>query len=463
MMCRRFSAVRRRSSSLTLVDLAETVDQAVERENHNIKVEEESLFSSKEIINNSNDDQFDRKNGPVLQDIQQSYIYSGGDLVLQLVELICVRNGLFEVALWDELLSFVGWLECDGLSGLVGILQSRISHKCFKLKQPISTNIYSDLRMDNIVDEENMANKKSLCSSRYLSIFGIENINRIKALEVQSDIASSNDLCAILSQSKTLSNLQLFVLPNEHEQEESEKLLEDNNDILSSIHVKCKPRYLNLDSSLVLADTLQTAARFLQSLHLEGLGISPDMITLLASTLTRNTHMQLKRLNLGNNWLGSKSVQILCKALKSNTTLEELFLQENVIGPQGGKHLADMLTYTSTNTNEVTSASSSTSNTLSLRVLCLDCNLIGTEGANALVESMLVNSSLQRLCVSDNDISFPKIRTSIKKMLEKNTVLQEIDVSMNMDMPDQHNASVGVHATECEYLQWAFESSRILL
>jgi NLR family CARD domain-containing protein 3 len=61
----------------------------------------------------------------------------------------------------------------------------------------------------------------------------------------------------------------------------------------------------------------------------------------LASGLVDNSSLRL--LNLSFNKLGSKGVMLICESLRSNTTLQSLFLDANNVENDGAYAIADLL------------------------------------------------------------------------------------------------------------------------
>ena len=140
--------------------------------------------------------------------------------------------------------------------------------------------------------------------------------------------------------------------------------------------------------------------------------------TTLAAEPLKNlleTDTQLRRLNLAQNELDVEAAQMLCKALKENSTLEELSLSGNKLGSSGGLALADLLQQSSSG----------------LKHLALnDCELT-TESLVALATVLQANDKLESLHVarSMNAPLMEEATSHFSRMLKVNSTLIELDLS----------------------------------
>ena len=116
----------------------------------------------------------------------------------------------------------------------------------------------------------------------------------------------------------------------------------------------------------------------------------------------------LAELNLGDNQLGPEGTMTLIQPLLSaNTSLTYLSLENNRIAPKGAKHLAQLLR-----------------NNKTILELNLSHNDIGARGIKTLAKGMDSNTALQRLHLSHNHLGAPGIRqlTSVLKKNQRHAV-----------------------------------------
>jgi len=155
-----------------------------------------------------------------------------------------------------------------------------------------------------------------------------------------------------------------------------ERLLEK----LNSLNVWCKVIKLdiikcNLDvGARAIADALRVNST-LHALSLENNDIGDDSARAIADALRVNSILQ--SLNLKLNYIGDDSARAIADALRVNSTLHALSLENNDIGDDGALAIAETLRVNST-----------------LKELDLLDNGIGADGARAIAEALLVNSTL---------------------------------------------------------------------
>jgi len=130
----------------------------------------------------------------------------------------------------------------------------------------------------------------------------------------------------------------------------------------------------------------------------------------------------LKVLNLNNNRIGSKGVQLICEALKDHSKLESLFLDDNGIDSDGAHSICKLLS--------VTGDSSSLDLVSNLKELHVAHNRMASAGGLSLILETLSksNKSLKFLDISFNLIDIGALRP-LRLMLERNTTLQYLTVS----------------------------------
>ena len=131
----------------------------------------------------------------------------------------------------------------------------------------------------------------------------------------------------------------------------------------------------------------------------------------LAAVLEANT--TLTNLDLADNSIGPAGAESLATALKTNTTLTNLDLQGNNIGPAGAESLATALKTNTTLTN-----------------LDLSSNNIGPDGAESLAKALKTNTALTNLYLSGNNVG-PAGAESLATVLKTNTTLTNLHLSGN--------------------------------
>lgn len=129
------------------------------------------------------------------------------------------------------------------------------------------------------------------------------------------------------------------------------------------------------------------------------------------ATMVLPHHRSLKILYLCYNDL--TDVSGIAAALKSNDSLEELYLHNNCLTCPSAEQLAGML-----QTNQ------------SLRSLHLGYNHIQNKGCTALAKSLVSNTSLRILGLDHNRITTVG-SSAMENALQYNFVIQQIDLSMN--------------------------------
>ena len=121
---------------------------------------------------------------------------------------------------------------------------------------------------------------------------------------------------------------------------------------------------------------------FLTKLYMEGNQIGNDGIMTLSKVLSNNNnnnnnnnnhYCQLKELYLGDNQIGPQGATILANALSTNKTLIKLYLEGNQIGPTGAMAFIDIL---------------ETKQNTTLQNLYVDNNYLGKEIATRLAKAL---------------------------------------------------------------------------
>ena len=164
-------------------------------------------------------------------------------------------------------------------------------------------------------------------------------------------------------------------------------------------------------AAAVLAAVLETNTT-LTNLDLQGNNIGPTGAESLSTALKTNT--TLTHLDLSSNNIGPGGAVSLATALKTNTTLTNLDLRSNNIGPFDAESLATALKTNTTLTN-----------------LCLSYgNNIGPAGAESLAEALKTNTTLTDLDLSGNNIG-PGDAVSLATALKTNTTLTNLNLRRN--------------------------------
>ena len=168
-------------------------------------------------------------------------------------------------------------------------------------------------------------------------------------------------------------------------------------------------------------------------------GIDDASAAVLAAVLEANT--TLTNLNLFNNNLGPAGAESLATALKTNTTLTNLNLSLNNIGPAGAESLATALKTNKTLTDlylagnnlgpaGAESFARALKTNTTLRNLNLSSNNLGPAGAELPARALKRNKTLTNLYLADNSIG-PAGAESLAIALKINTTLTNLNLSRN--------------------------------
>ena len=167
----------------------------------------------------------------------------------------------------------------------------------------------------------------------------------------------------------------------------------------------------NSYSHIDLARTFGTCLK-VQRVQPGNLGVIDDAAAaVFAAVLEANT--TLTNLFLFHNNIGPAGAESFATALKTNTTLTHLHLFHNNIRPAGAESFATALKTNTTLTN-----------------LHLFHNNIGPAGAESLATALKTNTTLTNLYLSDNDIG-PAGAESLATALKRNTTVTHLYLSHN--------------------------------
>ncbi|CAF3674452.1 unnamed protein product [Rotaria socialis] len=133
------------------------------------------------------------------------------------------------------------------------------------------------------------------------------------------------------------------------------------------------------------------------------------------------THKRCTELHLQRNIIKPKGVSTIALALKSNTTLQKLWLDNNCVSDIGVGALAKILSC----------------NHSSLTMLGLNANAITDEGAKCLANMLKTNTKLIFLRLSNNAISDQGVQLLADALSRHNKTLESIDISSNKFVTDR--------------------------
>ncbi len=165
-------------------------------------------------------------------------------------------------------------------------------------------------------------------------------------------------------------------------------------------------------------------ANVIQKLHMSSNPIGDDGVLAIADYIQYQSHSRITSLWLMATHMSDAGESALTKALLFNPTMEELYLQDNCIGPAGATAMASWLS-----TDTV------------LRVLNLHKNTLGNAGLVTLIQKGLIqneSSRLEQFIVSANGIG-NDAAVVMGAYLGWNPTLRMLDLSMN------HIGDAGLH------------------
>ncbi|KAJ1480930.1 hypothetical protein T484DRAFT_1809197 [Baffinella frigidus] len=172
-----------------------------------------------------------------------------------------------------------------------------------------------------------------------------------------------------------------------------------------------------LDAQLLERNALRDAARRLQTLVLEDCTLKDGGVKILAEGLSRRLGgrdvCRLLCLSLTNNYIHADGAASLAQAVSVNTTLTELHLDWNPLGPVGVSHLADALRKNK-----------------ALRSLNLEASDARDTGARSMGAALPLNSTLTTLILDTCNISHEG-GTAIADGLRSNQTLASLSLSGN--------------------------------
>ena len=217
------------------------------------------------------------------------------------------------------------------------------------------------------------------------------------------DDADFESLAAALGKNATLTSLDLTHNELSHA---------GVNSLAAALETNRSLKDLNLSwNNLFPADVESLAASLTRNAALTKLDLSFNRLG--DSTLLFKKKTSLKELDLRGNYLGPAATESIVAALTTNTTLTCLDLSVNNLGPSGAASLATAL---KTNTT--------------LTKLYLSDNNLGFSGAESLAAALKTNSTVTELNLSNNNLGFGGAE-SLADALKTNTTLTKLNLQFN--------------------------------
>lgn len=166
------------------------------------------------------------------------------------------------------------------------------------------------------------------------------------------------------------------------------------------ISLSLRDRNVGVERVCYLGGVLQGNTT-LKELDLSANKLGPESVNALVHILNTT---QITSINLADNTIGDEGVLVLAEALRGNTTLKHLDLSANNLGPAGAGAIAQML------------------NTTKLENIALEGNEIGSEGLHYLAEALKTNTRVQHIFVGSQGEELPQLEAE----LEMNRLLGDI-------------------------------------
>jgi len=255
----------------------------------------------------------------------------------------------------------------------------------------------------------------------------LETNSSLETLDIDDSTVGNPGVEALASVLKTNSSIRDFTLSRHIRVGYSgikalASALKTNETLLRVVFDKMSIRFA---SALELGKVLQFNSSITE-LVLSYCKINNLSLCKLAEALKGNT--SLKSLNLYHNKFGPTGVKALFDALKDNTTLEELNLKENYLGCSGGRVIADGLNKTSIKTLDIgycfigdagaTALAEALKVNTTLTSLMIDNNKYSYVSLSSLLETLTVNRTLKCLYANyfikyNNDTVMSTINSNI--------------------------------------------------
>jgi Ran GTPase-activating protein (RanGAP) involved in mRNA processing and transport len=167
--------------------------------------------------------------------------------------------------------------------------------------------------------------------------------------------------------------------------------------------------------------------------------IFDEAAKLISDAIRTNTSLTV--INLNNNKISAEGANYLSDALKKNTTLNEIKLDTNYISNKGSKYISDTLktntnfTFISLNHNKITDdgvkfISCALKTNTTLKRIDLENNYISDEGVKYISDALKTNTTLTRINLDTNYIS-DEGALHLSDALKTNTTLTVINLNNN--------------------------------
>lgn len=192
-----------------------------------------------------------------------------------------------------------------------------------------------------------------------------------------------------------------------------------NNDP-TLISVSCYKDHLGVKGALLLADALKHNT-ILKRLHVDNNELGDEGIHALADALTKNT--TLLELNVSSNHLTDVGAHYLANALTKNTTLTRLNVSFNDFSNQAfadALRCNTTLTHLDISNNDISSdgalaLADALKHNTTLSHLHIEYNNIGGVGTRALAEALKHNTTLRLICIHHNYMEWYKLQDVLEQ------------------------------------------------
>ena len=235
----------------------------------------------------------------------------------------------------------------------------------------------------------------------------IKNNSRLKELYLSSNDFKSS-VSAILRALKENSRLNVF---NLNDNVMTEEAAEDLADVIkNNTHLKqlcIENNKLGVSAAVILQALTRTSN--LEVLNLNGSNLTGEVVEHLVSVIKNNSC--LKQLYLSSNDFKS-SVSAILKALKENSRLNVLNLNDNVMTEEAAEDLADVI-----------------KNNTHLKQLCIENNKLGVSAA-VILQALTRTSNLEVLNLNGSNLT-GEVVEHLVSVIKNNSCLKQLYLSSN--------------------------------
>ena len=218
------------------------------------------------------------------------------------------------------------------------------------------------------------------------------------------------------------------------------RILDDYDNIISSYSVSLSNKKISDDMACLIAFGLYNNKK-IQNLDLSCNNITDVGVSAIANCFRNQVLLKrpLQILDISCNNISDNGAMALSECLKNKCTLQELYLSNNQITTKGAKKIGeairvnDTLQKLSISDNALCDGIVAISDGLKCNRKLLDLNIsqcqVSIEGAKVIAEAILVNTTLQKLDISHNNLSDDGV-INISECLKSNRT-QDLDLSVN--------------------------------